>query len=46
MFLLFPYYYYLFVNVKCKGKVVPVLLTEHQALKAYWGIESIIPLIL
>jgi hypothetical protein len=22
-----------------KGKVVPVLLTEHHAMKAYWGVE-------
>jgi hypothetical protein len=22
-----------------KGKVVPVLLTEHYAMKAYWGVE-------
>jgi len=22
---------------KCKGKVVPVLLTEQHAIKAYWG---------
>jgi hypothetical protein len=21
-----------------KGKVVPVLLTEHHAMKAYWGV--------
>jgi hypothetical protein len=24
---------------KGKGKVVPVLLTEHHAMKAYWGVE-------
>jgi hypothetical protein len=29
-----------------KGKVVPVLLTEHQAMKAYWESEGIVPLIL
>jgi hypothetical protein len=22
-----------------KGKVVPVLLTEHNTMKAYWGVE-------
>jgi hypothetical protein len=26
-------------NVKVKGKVVSVLLTEHHAVKAYWGVE-------
>jgi hypothetical protein len=27
-------------QVACMGKVVPVLfLTEHNALKAYWGVE-------
>jgi hypothetical protein len=25
---------------------VPVLLTEHHAVKAYWGVEVIAPLIL
>jgi hypothetical protein len=26
--------------LKVKGKVVPVLfLTEHHAMKAYWGVE-------
>jgi hypothetical protein len=29
-----------------KGKVVPVLLTEHHAMKAYWGSGVIAPLIL
>jgi hypothetical protein len=24
-------------NSRMKGKVVPVLLTEHRAMKAYWG---------
>jgi hypothetical protein len=33
------------VKVK-KGKVVPVLLTKHQAMKAYWGSGCITPLIL
>jgi hypothetical protein len=29
------------IKVKCKGKVVPVLLlTEHHAMKAYWGVEA------
>jgi hypothetical protein len=27
------------VKVKVKGKVVPVLLTEHHSMKAYWGVE-------
>jgi hypothetical protein len=31
---------------KGKGKVVPVLLTEHHAMKAYWGSGCIAPLIL
>jgi len=32
---------------KDKGKVVPVLLlTEHHAMKAYWGSGGIAPLIL
>jgi hypothetical protein len=32
---------------KCKGKIVPVLLlTEHHAMKAYWGSGGIDPLIL
>jgi hypothetical protein len=35
------------INVKKKGKVVPVLLlTEHHAMKAYWGSRGIAPLIL
>jgi hypothetical protein len=29
-----------------KGKVVPVLLTKHHAMKAYWGSGRIAPLIL
>jgi hypothetical protein len=29
-----------------QGKGVPVLLTEHHAMKAYWGSERIAPLIL
>jgi len=32
--------------LKGKGKVVPVLLTEHHAMKAYCGSGSIAPLIL
>jgi hypothetical protein len=24
---------------KVKGKVVPVFLTEHHSMKAYWGLE-------
>jgi hypothetical protein len=32
---------------KCKGKVVPVLLlTEYNAMKAYWGKGGIAPHIL
>jgi hypothetical protein len=34
------------VTHKGKGKVVPVLLTEHHAIKAYWGSGGIAPLIL
>jgi hypothetical protein len=26
-------------EVKRKGEVVPVLLIEHHAIKAYWGVE-------
>jgi hypothetical protein len=34
-------------TLKGKGKVVPVLfLTEHHAMKAYWGSGGIAPLIL
>jgi hypothetical protein len=33
-------------NLKGKGKVVPVLLTKHHAMKAYWGSGGIAPLIL
>jgi len=29
-----------------KGKVVPVILTEHHAMKANWGSGGIAPLIL
>jgi hypothetical protein len=32
-------YLYLLAKYKGKGKVVPVLLTEHHAMKAYWGVE-------
>jgi hypothetical protein len=31
---------------KGKVKVVPVLLTEHHAMKAYWGSGGASPLIL
>jgi hypothetical protein len=31
---------------KVKGKVIPVLLTKHHAMKAYWGSGGIVPLIL
>jgi hypothetical protein len=33
-------------KVKVKGKVVPVLLTEHHAMKTYWGSGGIALLIL
>jgi hypothetical protein len=33
-------------TVKVKGKVVPVLSTEHHVVKAYWGSEGIAPRIL
>jgi hypothetical protein len=35
-------------KVKGKVKVVPVLffLTEHHAMKAYWGSEGVAPLVL
>jgi hypothetical protein len=32
--------------VKVNGKAVSVLLTEHDAMKAYWGSGGITPLIL
>jgi len=28
---------------KGKGKVVPVILTKHHAMKAYWGSGGIAP---
>jgi hypothetical protein len=31
---------------KGKGKVVPVLLTEHHAMKAYWGSGDVDPFII
>jgi hypothetical protein len=35
------------VKVKVKGKVVPVIfLSDHHAMKAYWGNGSIAPRIL
>jgi hypothetical protein len=33
-------------SFKGKGKVVPVLLTKHHAMKAYWGSGCIAPLVL
>jgi hypothetical protein len=27
-------------RLRVKGKVVPVLLTEHHAMKAHWGVEA------
>jgi hypothetical protein len=26
-------------SVKDTGEVIPVFLTEHHAMKAYWGVE-------
>jgi hypothetical protein len=35
------------VTIKAKGKLVAVFfLTEHHAMKAYWGSRTITPLIL
>jgi hypothetical protein len=34
------------LKIKVKGKVIPVLLTKHHAMKSYWGSECIAPLIL
>jgi hypothetical protein len=34
------------IQLKGKGKVVPVLLTKHHDMKAYWGSVGIAPLIL
>jgi len=34
------------VKVKVKSKVIPVLSTEHHAMKAYWGSGGIAPRIL
>jgi hypothetical protein len=31
--------------LKVKGKLVPVLLSEHGAIRAYWGSGGIAPLI-
>jgi hypothetical protein len=31
---------------KVKSKVVPLFLTEHRAMKVYWGSGGIAPLIL
>jgi predicted SPOUT superfamily RNA methylase MTH1 len=35
--LLYPIRLHGVVKVKSKSKVVPVLLTDHHAMKAYWG---------
>jgi hypothetical protein len=32
--------------IQGKGKVVPVLLTEHHAMKTYWGSGDTVPRIL
>jgi hypothetical protein len=34
-----------YLSNKSKNKVIPVILTEHHAMKAYWG-GGIAPLIL
>jgi hypothetical protein len=34
------------VKNRVKGKVVPVLLTEHHAMRTYWGSGDIAPSIL
>jgi hypothetical protein len=34
------------IRGKGKDKVIPVFLTEHYVMKAYWGNGSIVPLIL
>jgi hypothetical protein len=31
------------MNKEVKGKIIPVLLTEHHAMKAYWGSGGIAP---
>jgi hypothetical protein len=31
------------VKSRGKGKVVPVLLTKHHSMKAYWGSECLAP---
>jgi hypothetical protein len=36
----------IFIPSICKGKSVPVLLTEHHAMKGYWRSEGIAPRIL
>jgi hypothetical protein len=33
-------------EVKCKGKFASAFLTEHYAMKAYWGSGDIVPCIL
>jgi hypothetical protein len=33
-------------GIKVKSKVPVLFLTEHHAMKAYWGSEGIAPLIL
>jgi hypothetical protein len=35
-----------FIKGKGKGKVVPVLLTKHRAMKAYWSSGGTAPPIL
>jgi hypothetical protein len=34
-----PYQSTIGIKVKGKGRIFPVLSTEHQAMKAYWGVE-------
>jgi hypothetical protein len=38
--------YTVMYTIKAKGKFVPVLLTEHHAMKAYWGSGGIAPRII
>jgi hypothetical protein len=34
-----PWSWIVICKGKVNGKVIPVLLIEHQAMKAYWGVE-------
>jgi hypothetical protein len=37
--------YKIYILEQCKVVLVLFLLTEHHAMKAYWGSEGIVPLI-